>query len=279
MENNTQIQTKNDAGLPQVIEVKVPVHTGMSNSMFVVWFVLIFIVAFVLLSYFGLVPEGVREINATLFSFSGTSISANQNQVQALVDPLATTSQKADSLVISPELSQMPTFIMSNAVRQQSQNLGTVYQTSGKVLPTRLVIEKIGVDTPISNPSSTDVAVLDKALLSGGVRYPASATLEENGNVLLFGHSTTLAVVRNQAYKAFVGIGTLTAGDQIKVRSTDNEYLYSVTKVSKVSADKELVLFPATGRMLTLSTCDLLGTKADRFVVEAQFVRRYPLAK
>jgi LPXTG-site transpeptidase (sortase) family protein len=279
MENNTQIQTKNDAGLPQVIEVKVPVHPGMSNSMFVVWFVLIFIVAFVLLSYFGLVPEGVREINATLFSFGGASDSANQNQAQALVDPLATTSQKADSLVISPELSQMPTVIMSNAVRQQSQNLGTAYQTSGKVLPTRLVIEKIGVDTPISNPSSTDVAVLDQALLSGGVRYPASATLEENGNVLLFGHSTTLPVVRNQAYKAFVGIGTLTTGDQIKVRSADNEYLYSVTKVSKVSADKELVLFPATGRMLTLSTCDLLGTKADRFVVEAQFVRRYPLAK
>lgn len=278
MEQNTKIQTRNNQSLPQLVEVSVPVRVGMSNSMFVLFFVIIFVIAFAVLSYFGLVPEGVRETNATLFSFNAGD-SQGAQALTGTIPTQTTASQIVDTLVVSPQ--EIPD--ATAQVRSvQQQNQGAVpqhlYSTTGKVLPNRLVIEKIGVDTSISSPASVDVAVLDQALLLGGVRYPASASLEENGNVLLFGHSTTLPVVRNQAYKAFVGIGTLVVGDEIKVRSADREYLYSVTKVSKVSADKELILFPTTGRTLTLVTCNLLGVKSDRFVVGAVFVRSYPLA-
>ncbi len=78
-------------------------------------------------------------------------------------------------------------------------------------IPMRIVAQDISLDVSISNPVSVDVAVLDKALLTGAVRYPTSAPLGVDGTVLLFGHSSYLPVVRNQSYKAFNEIQKLKA--------------------------------------------------------------------
>ncbi len=270
MEQN--IQNRNQSTLPQLVEVAVPVRAGMSNSLFVLFFVAIFVVGFAVLSYFGLVPEGVREINATLFS---TEVNGSQPAL-GVNNPVVTTSQTEDSLVVSPQLAEQQVLVKPIAPQVQGQVL--TYSNEGKSLPTRLIIEKIGIDTLISNPTSQKVSVLDQALLSGGVRYPGSASLEEVGNMLLFGHSSGLKVVHNKAYRAFNDIGKLAIGDEVKVRSSTKEYVYKVTKVSAISADKQLVEFKTTAKMLTLSTCNTFGKKSDRYVVEAQFVRSYPIA-
>jgi LPXTG-site transpeptidase (sortase) family protein len=275
MEQNTNNQIKT-AQAPQFIEVTVPVKVGMSNSMFVMFFVTTFVLAFVLLSYLGLVPEGVREINATLFTTSPGDAQA----VQVAGDPLggsATSSQELNSLIVSQQNNDEQVVIKQSTLRQQVKSSVTTYSNIGKTLPIRLVISKIGVDTPISNPISTKISVLDQALLSGGVRYPGSSSLDELGNVYLFGHSTGLEIVRNKAYQAFNGIGKLEKGDEIKVQSNDKEYVYTVINVSAITADKQIIDFPTTGKILTLSTCNSFGLKADRFVVQAQFVRSYPL--
>src|SRR5688500_6234745 len=49
-------------------------------------------------------------------------------------------------------------------------------------LPIEIDIPAIGVSATIANPNSTDVATLDKHLLSGAVRYPGSGLLGKNGN-------------------------------------------------------------------------------------------------
>ena len=73
-------------------------------------------------------------------------------------------------------------------------------------LPVRIEIPSIGVRANVSNPNTTGVAALDAELTKGAVRYPGSGVPGEEGNVLIFGHSSYLPVVQNQAYKAFNGI-------------------------------------------------------------------------
>jgi LPXTG-site transpeptidase (sortase) family protein len=144
-------------------------------------------------------------------------------------------------------------------------------------LPVKVMIPVIGLSADVANPETTSVVVLDEALLKGAVRYPTSAKLGETGNIILFGHSSYLPVVNNQAYKAFNGIQRLVAGDSITVYSAAAVYTYRVRTVTKASANDAAIPLSVTGKVLTLSTCDSFGAKTDRFVVVADFVESRPL--
>src|SRR3989338_7848177 len=133
--------------------------------------------------------------------------------------------------------------------------------------PMRIEIPSINLSATISNPSTVDIVTLDRALLSGVVRYPTSAKLGELGNVVLFGHSSYLPIVGNQAYKAFNGIQKLVVGDVITVYSSDAAYEYRVKSVEKQSAASDAGIdLAVAGRVLTLVTCDSFATKSDRFI-------------
>lgn len=136
--------------------------------------------------------------------------------------------------------------------------------------PVRVIIPSIKVNTLVLNPDTTDNVLLNEYLTKGAVRYPGSGLLGD-GNVLIFGHSSNLSVVNNQAYKALNGVKNLVRGDTIYVDSSAHRYTYSVTKVSMVKASDEYINFDTKDSALTLSTCNTLGAKEDRYVVEAIF--------
>lgn len=154
----------------------------------------------------------------------------------------------------------------------------TTVKTTATELPIRIEAPAIKLNVSIKNPSSTDVDVLDNDLLSGAVRYPTSAKLGVNGTVLLFGHSSYLPVVHNQAYKAFDGIQNLKAGDTVSVYSSTLEYRYSVQMVEVANADEDVIELRQDGQYLTLVTCDSFTKKTDRFIVTAKFIGAYQLA-
>lgn len=148
----------------------------------------------------------------------------------------------------------------------------------GPELPTRIEAPSIGLSATVSNPMTTAVSILDGALLHGAVRYPTSARLNEDGNVVLFGHSSYLPIVLNQAYKTFDGIQKLKAGDTVIVYSSDAAYTYRVESVTKESANDAGIPLSVSGRVLTLSTCDSFGKKTDRFVVVASLVESHAVS-
>lgn len=151
---------------------------------------------------------------------------------------------------------------------------------AGQEFPSRVVIGAIGVDAFVSNPAESDVETLDKALLSGAVRYPGSARLNEDGTVYLFAHSSFLKIVHNSAYRTFNNIQKLSPGSEIHVYSATSDYVYRVTSVLLVDAERALVdLSAGKGAKLVLSTCDSFGAKSQRFVVEADFAGRSPLLR
>jgi len=145
-------------------------------------------------------------------------------------------------------------------------------------LPIAIDIPVINLSATIANPTATDTTTLDEVLLKGAVRYPTSAKLNEAGNVVLFGHSSYLPIVGNQAYKTFNGIQKLAVGDLITVSSLSMEYTYRVRSVSKESANDAAIPLSVTGKVLTLSTCNSFAEKTDRFVVVADFVESHAVS-
>ncbi len=143
----------------------------------------------------------------------------------------------------------------------------------GGEMPLRVEIPKLGIRTLVTNPASSDVATLDSALLKGAVRYPGSAVPGEEGNVLLFGHSSRLPVVQNQAFKAFNDIQKLEEGDPIVVFGEERAYIYAVETVVEANTASDAVPLAVDGAKLTLATCNNFGTKEDRFIVTAKLVK------
>jgi LPXTG-site transpeptidase (sortase) family protein len=142
----------------------------------------------------------------------------------------------------------------------------------------RITIDEIGVDIEVKNPVSTDINVLNNYLSEGAVRYPTSGK-PGNGNLFLFGHSSSLSNVINQAYKAFNNLGELEKGDTIKVETFSGTYHYSVIDVEQRKDSEIFVPFDTGENMLTLSTCNNFGAKEDRFIVRAEFTDYVPYAQ
>ena len=164
-----------------------------------------------------------------------------------------------------------------------SENLFVVTSTVTQVspvkieLPIRMEIPSLNRTSAIVNPETTNIEALDKELLKGAVRYPTSAKLGEVGNVILFGHSSYLPIVGNQAYKTFNGIQKLVSGDVITVYSSGTAYTYRVRSVEVKNSTIDGILLSTPGRVLTLVTCNSFGAKEERFILTADFVESYSL--
>lgn len=152
--------------------------------------------------------------------------------------------------------------------------LGEETPVVATTLPTRIAIAEIGLDLPVQNPSTRDIATLDALLPKGPARYVDSAKLGEKGNVIIFAHSSHLPVVRNQMYKAFNKIPELKGGEIITVTGANGiQYLYVVISVRTALVDEATIdLSPKIGTKLTLVTCDTLTSKASRFILDADFI-------
>ena len=141
----------------------------------------------------------------------------------------------------------------------------------------RIIIPKILVDSPIRLPSSNNLALLNAELLKGAVHYPYSVMPGQTGNVLLFGHSSMLKVTRNKAYQVFSNLKELKQGDLIRIHSDSTEYVYVVIGGKITKADNTRINLTSDKKILTLSTCNIIGGKESRYVVEAEFFGSYPL--
>lgn len=183
---------------------------------------------------------------------------------------LFTTTGVLGALDLLPE----PSTVATDSGNSLSASASLALQETEK--PTRIEIPDIDLDVTVANPTKTDVATLDKALLDGVVRYPTSSNLGEPGNVIIFGHSSYLPIVRNQAFKAFNDIQKLKKGERILVTGSDRTFVYEVESVKEADAEEDAIPLTVSGSKLTLATCDSFGTKSDRFVVTANLVESYP---
>ncbi len=253
------------------------------EASFIGWFMVIFLGSAGLLAVFGLLPNELTEqSDGQTFSqrIADGVLGGNSEQSNSQIDPQTNDpiglpfSQSA--LGILNSTSKPLTQVSGGASTNSGTNSGSGANSNSNNLtqiglPTRLVIPSIAVDTQVYTPRNTSTAVLDSTLTKGPVYYPGSGTIN-TGNMFIFGHSTGHAVVINKAYKVFNELKNLSKGDIIYVESEGKRFTYRVRSVDKVDKNETLVTFDTKAHLLTLSTCNSFGSKADRFVVVAEFV-------
>lgn len=172
--------------------------------------------------------------------------------------------------------SQLFLFAQSQPIKKTSVSIDSpsssyVANPAENLLPTRIVISKIGVDVKVANPTSTNLNTLNDYLTRSTIRYPGSGNVEE-GNILIMGHSSELKVVKNQIYRVFSKVKTLVPGDEISVYAGSKEYKYRVKSMRMQSAKDPDAYISFEGRGLTLVTCNVLGQKEDRYIVNADLI-------
>lgn len=201
---------------------------------FLVAFFIIFLVTYTVLAWIDFLPEAVKEDNVAVES---AKIIVNESLTES-----GLISESNDE-VIEPV-----------------------------ILPSFMYIDALDKTIPISNPTSREISDLDNALLSGVVRHPDSATLDQLGTVFILGHSSYLPSVRNKNFQAFNGIQDLKWGDTIKITAPEGEYFYRVDKVYRAKAQDITVPIAGSTKRLVLATCNSFGSVDDRYIVEADLV-------
>lgn len=217
---------------------EIEVGRGLTTTGVIALTALLFLSLHLFLTYTGLIPSEVSEFNQAM-----------KEKLQA-VQVINYTQPSTDARY------SLPTFPSASS--------------TDKKLPTRIVIEKIGVNAPVNNPKSASIPVLDRSLKEGAVRYPGSGGLEGGRQMFLFGHSSRLPVVSNEAYRSFNGLDKLRVGDSIQITGTSSTQNFIVSSVKVVDKDEALISFADNTGGLTLSTCSTFGAKENRVVVEAR---------
>lgn len=233
--------------------------------LFLVADIAVVVVAFVLFARGG--ANGVPVVSAEpMFVVrEGVSEASSTPEVTPSASPEATVpARSAASVTANPSATVRPT-------STSSASASPVPTPSADILPTRIVIARIGVDAPVRNPSTTNLAALNDVLTRAVVRYPGSGTIA-SGNMLIIGHSSELPVVRNQMYKVFSKLKTLVAGDEITVYAGTASKTYRVRSVRMLSVNDSDAYVSFGGNGLTLVTCNVLGQKEERFVVSADLI-------
>lgn len=253
---------------------------GPQEGSFLWRFVRTFSISFLLTfgALFGLnmVPQGVYELPHRAYVWTMTLFSFDEAALVAVLPPPSTTTD--DSVFRTPAVATSSVSVRPGvAVADRGVDWLPVPIQNNASLPVRLSVPIAAIEVPIVTPVGTDVDTLDEALTRGVVLYPDSGLPGGRNNMLFFGHSSHLPVVNNPAYKAFNNLEYVRLGDDIYLDSADTRFRYRVSAVRLTTADEELISFNTSRRMITLSTCNTFGKKAERFVVEAIFVGAAPL--
>lgn len=146
-----------------------------------------------------------------------------------------------------------------------------------KPLPNQanLVIENIGVSTPIVFGASTDTNDIYKNLENGVVHYSTSPKPGQNGASMILGHSSAYPWYKGAYGSVFALLGKLKAGDKIFVKYSDGRtFAYSVKQsviFTPFKNDSRLSLIEQTQKpTLVLISCWPVGTNYKRIAIEAE---------
>lgn len=130
---------------------------------------------------------------------------------------------------------------------------------------TRLIIPKLGVDTIVVEGTSPS------ALKAGAGHYPQTPLPGSRGNVAIAGHRTTYGRPFNQVHR-------LEAGDRVILITPVGKFTYELTKNPWITSPYDWsVIDPSKKPLLTLTTCNPMGSASERLIARAKLVKTEPL--
>lgn len=153
------------------------------------------------------------------------------------------------------------------------------YKFDFNLLPpdNRIMIPEIGVDAPISDVNLTDVDKIEKAdydtdLYKWVVRYPDTSMPWQEGDALIFWHTSYYWWKKNPYWEVFAKIPKLEQGSLIQVLRNGKVYEYEVIDKT-ISNPKDVSKHYSQykkGKYLTIMWCYPIGTDARRMMITAK---------
>jgi LPXTG-site transpeptidase (sortase) family protein len=149
----------------------------------------------------------------------------------------------------------------------------------------RIIIPAIGVDAPIvdahiSSPEQLEKGDFNDELKKWVVKYPFTSEPGQQGNTLLFGHSSVdgWEYYQQKYGYIFYKLPKLAAGDEIIVLWNGHRYTYEVdtTTITRPQKVGEEIAKSAGEHTLTLMACYPLLSDAKRILVKAKQTNRFP---
>lgn len=151
-----------------------------------------------------------------------------------------------------------PVIVQSTPVKSSAAPAGYLLSPA-----TRLVIPKIGLDTPVKEVT-VKLGSWQVADFAAGHNL-GTANPGEVGNVVIAGH-------RDIRGSVFLRLPDLQKGDAFTLYSDSGVFHYVVTETFIVAPTDIGVMNPTTEATATLITCTPLGTSNQRFIVRAKLV-------
>lgn len=141
-----------------------------------------------------------------------------------------------------------------------------------------LIIPKINVQIPIIYAANNNEDTVETDLESGVVHYADTAMPGQDGNLVIFGHSSNNIFNPGKYKFAFVLLKRLDTGDTFYIDNHGKRFTYEVFHKQIVPPSDVSVLGPISGKTATatLITCDPPGTSINRLIVQADQISPNP---
>jgi sortase A len=161
-------------------------------------------------------------------------------------------------------------------VQQQVSEIPSVISNTGSVVTQTGLIKEYSLTIPRLNIQNALVEVGGEDLSKSLIHFLPVSFPGENGNVVLFGHSTLPQLYDTRDYRSiFTYLPSLEKGDRVMAEVANTSYEYEVYDMFVVKPDQISVLDQQyDASYLTLITCVPPGTYWNRLVVKAKLVRQ-----
>jgi sortase A len=164
---------------------------------------------------------------------------------------------------------------------QPSRNISNTQIIAGSAASgnnPELIIPKINVQIPVVYDVKTiEESAVEKGLERGVVHYANTAVPGQDGNVVIFGHSSNNIFNPGKYKFAFVLLSKMENGDTFYIQKDGKRYTYQVYK-KEIVVPSNVGVLANTGKAATatLITCDPPGTSTNRLVVMAEQISPDP---
>ena len=139
----------------------------------------------------------------------------------------------------------------------------------------QLKISSYTLSIPAIKIENALVSTIDNDLAKHLVNYEGTAIPPQNGNAVIFGHSTLPQLFDQKNYKTiFATLYKLNIGDSVYAIVNTVSYRYKIQSITVVNPDNTSVFFQdSDDSYITLITCTPPGTTWKRLIVKAKLVK------
>ncbi len=157
---------------------------------------------------------------------------------------------------------------VSSAQLSLRETIESMFSDKEYLFPDRLLIPSLNIEAPVVLSQNPEEKSLQTDLENGVIFLPGSTAINENGTMVIMGHSSAYPWYKGQYGSIFALLNKLNVGDEIIVFSKQKSFTYTV-EGKEIKAPKDLIFQKdKNNSVLYLVSCWPVNTAWKRIVVK-----------